>query len=508
MRGAATAILLAGLALAGCVTGPGDPGPSDVQTAPAIDPFWYEAAIPFGGGHDHTDPDHHRNLSTPNFDVVGWDPVVVQATGTAPGGSSCGAVAHGDGDRRLAAVKAVDSRAVVLVDVADPTQPKTLGELHLFQTIIYDVAVTPDSNYLALVTANPTVRDYDLTTAAAAEWRDACGGRTPLATEDPVPRPVGLLLVDVADPSRPAIVDHRPLTGLGHGVFSTAWQGDTFVLAVTDSGHDATRHFALYEIGAGASGEPRLDLVSLWVSPASQRHAGTFAGHSDGWLYEHPLTGQLIGYFAAATQLHLVDYTDPANPELLASWSNVPSGEPAHVVHSVHTFLHEETGRHYTVVGPENYPMEDTPTGVVWILETSDPRQPEPVAAWTLPTWVEHAELLMFSTHYLTVVDQILYVSLYHGGVWAVGLDGLANGTAEAPTMLSTGGVFVPDLEPPARPDPRYRFPWTPNVEEVHHTADGILVTFDSHTGLYAVRFDATMPIPAPDPWPVDPPPP
>ncbi|HJQ93117.1 MAG TPA: hypothetical protein VJ874_02405 [Candidatus Thermoplasmatota archaeon] len=216
----------------------------------------------------------------------------------------------------------------------------------------------------------------------------------------------------------------------------------------------------------------------------------------------HPGTGQALAYLVGADLLTVLDIGDPRAPKVVGTWSEAGPGREGYsgVLHSVVPLPDLWDGRHYTVVGPEwgGHPT-DHPSGIVWVLDTTDPSAPVEVAAWTLPHEVEWNGTYMFSNHYYGIVGKTLFVSMYHGGIWAVDLEPVGS----APfVLLPSIGVFLP-TDPQA--DPVVEVRWTPNSQEVLPFEDGTMVTFDSWTGLWAFRFDPGHPAPAPEPWPVEP---
>ncbi len=518
MRAAWTLLALALVLLAGCLALQNDPEPARTDAAPEA-PAWHEAALAHGDDHDHADPAHHEGLTTPNFHTLGHDPLVTERFGASPGGSACASV-DGDDDERIGAQKAGDNRGVVLTSLDDPAHPEYLGEFYLTGTYVYDVAVVPDGEHIALVTTQPHPPPDDEnplpldpltpTDSPTLEWESPCTDR-PLdltaQTTDPLPRPVSLILVDVSDPAQPAIADQRPLTGLGHSVHSTTADGRTWVLAVTDTLAPNTRHFHFHELTTIAD-QATLAPLSVYSANTAPDHLDYLTGHSDGWIEEHPLTGQPLAYLAAGPAFEIVDLTTPHAPERIAWWSDIgPDSEGDHVFHSVNTHWDPDAQRHYAIVGPEAGDRPATgPSGVVWVLDTTDPTQPEPTAAWTLPTDVEWDDRLQFSNHYMTVANDTLFVSTYHGGIWAVSLDGIHNGTPDDPALLDSLGVYLPTSDDAVHPRQGWR-PWTPTVQDVYTLDDDTLVTFDANSGVHTFTFDTDAPMPTPEPWPIQPPP-
>lgn len=495
------------LLLAGCL---GAPEGSDLVVDPPFDPQWSEKALAYGDGHDHADPAHHDGLTTRNFRVVGHEPMVSAHYGANAGGYLCGDAKETSDGRRLAAVESRSDVGFAVVDVTDPAAPRWLGELVMPTTRIYDLAVAVDGRHVILVMSESdpnALVPAGATAAPLGTWRTACG-EAPLrwaagAEPDPVPRPASVLLVDIADPADPQIVDQRPLTGLGHGAFATEQDGAPLFLVASVAGgplRDTFQFYTLLDTPLGA----RLHLLSTYApdGPALDTAIG---GHTDGWIATHPGTGQHLAYVVGAMGLHLLDVADPTAPRLVGAWTDAVPGRsgPVGNLHSVAPMTSLRDGRHYTVLGPEFQGHPDgQPSGTVWVLDTTDPAAPRAVAAWTLPhevDWTSDGGPYLFSNHYLAVHGDTAFVSMYHGGVWALDLAGLGGDFHLLPSV----GAFLPTLRPPGPVAEPVR--WAPTTQEVLAFDDGTLVTFDSNSGLYAFRFDAGDPAPPPAPWPIEP---
>jgi LVIVD repeat-containing protein len=509
MRPATPAFIALALLLAGCAGGP-------ARTTPPgeFDPLWSERALAYGLTHNHTDPAQHRRLSTPNFEVVGYDPLLSPYfDGRTAGGYLCGDAATVADGRRIAAVESRSDVGFALADVTDAAHPKWLGELVMRSTHVYDLVVVPDGRHVVLVTSqlyqdrvvpalsSPGTRDSGL------DWRTPCRPEpVPVAwaaEEDPAPRPMSVLLVDIQDPSNPTIIDQHPLAGYGHSAFSAILDGRTWVMVTTSGPQPEASAYEFYEITSTPAGA-RLGLLSVY-KPAdetdSTRSLGP-RGH-DGWLAKHPATGKTIAYIAGGNLFGILDLSDPRNPTLLGSWTDDVAGREGYAgsFHSVFPLPELRDGRHYTLLGPE-FGSHPTlyPSGILWVLDTTDPAEPVEVAAWTLPHEVEWSGTYMFSNHYFSVQGETAFISMYHGGIWAIDLSPVGNASF---VSLKSVGVFLADREPPAPSAQVHR--WYPTHEEVIALDDGSLVTFDSNTGLYVLRFDATRPAPSPEPWPIEP---
>jgi hypothetical protein len=208
---------------------------------------------------------------------------------------------------------------------------------------------------------------------------------------------------------------------------------------VEGANENAFSVYAFYELVDTDTG-PQLQLLSTWKrqpDDESNRVLGP-RGH-DGDLAIHPGTGELTAYLAGGDRFTILDMSDPTQPQELGRWTvkgpGTPEGEGT--LHTGYALPELWGETHYTVVGPEHagHP-EDHPSGIIWVMDTTDPTQPEDVAAWTLPHQVDWNGTYQFSNHYVSVVDHTLFVSMYHGGIWAVDLTPLADGPPEAPRAL------------------------------------------------------------------------
>lgn len=506
MRRAVLLVLLA--PLSGCVDETTDPFMDEYPTA------WSERALPFGDDHDHFDYAHHTNLTTPNFEIAGYDPLYSTTAGGTVGGHHCGDAQDMPDGRRIAAVEARYLGGFALADVTDASKPTWLGEFVMRQTRVYDVGVVPDGKHVLLVTTSqnpyatiPALAPQRTPLAPSdtgIDWHDACTGQTKAlfsATEDPVTRPFSLLLVDIANPSAPSLVDQRPIPMDGHSVYATYIDGELLILVSVygPADYDYYQVYTILDTAAGA----KLDLLSTIAIQNTGPPVAKITAH-DGWIAKHPKTNQALAYMTGGTDFLIADLSDPRSPRILSRWTDFDPRSPSYTgsLHSVFPLDQLWGGHHYTVVGPEwaGHPGP-RPSGTIWVLDTTDPASPFPVAAWTLPHDVEWNGTYMFSNHYFGVLNHTLFVSMYHGGVWAVDLSSL---DAAGFQLLPSVGVFLPDKASPRPPTQILR--WTPTLQEILPFQDGTLVTFDGASGIYALRFDETRPMAAPEPWPVEPP--
>ncbi len=503
---AAAALAIAALA-AGCVAPGGREDEADAAFRPSalLPADWAELGVPWGDEHDHADATQHAGLTTPNFRVLGYDPLVTEATGTTLTGMGCGGVANATDGRRLAVVHSISTDvAFVVADVTDPDAPAMLGEYYLPNVVVWDATITADGKH-ALVGAYPWAfggptnlvlpgsggsHASDVPPTAfrvQPMWRDACTGEVRAAGLDQyVPYGPAILLVSLADPSNPRLEDWVPQPAVGpHSVTSAMIDGTVYATSsVTNLVHEAS-YYSFFEVVETPAGG-KLSPLSVIEAPGVE--SPRLNGHVDVEIAKHPVTGTVLAYLANWDGgVAVYDFSNPRAPAPLATWKDGNAG-------SIHETLPLATtwdGRHYTIAGQEVGEPADLPSGWVYVLDTTDPAKPEEVSRWTLPVKPDWDGGLQFSTHYVGVVGRTLFVTNYHGGMWAVDLTDV-----QSP---HTVGLFVPDR---ASPKPHASCPCGPSVEDVVPDEDGTLTVWDGAGGIYELRFDATDPAPPLREWP------
>jgi hypothetical protein len=525
-RGASRAVDARRLALsgllvvtAGCLGGDTssednkDAGPVPV----AVSDDWPVLALPNHGrdaGHDHGDPSQHA-FSTPNFEVLGWNPLVTEYHGRPAGTYYCGNVAETEGRSVAVYNSFATDVAIVVVDVTNASDPQLLGELVMPLTHVYDAAVTDDGRY-ALLATSPLDTGPDLeppfgatpgqVRAIAPVWRDACGNES-RGPEENLPFASGVVLVDLADPTTPTIVDYEAQPILGaHSVSAATINGVSYVAASTTNLVHEASYFVFYTVDEVA-GAPQLIPYSAFTAQYPSADAidplltASTNGHVDATLGLHPITGQVLAYLANWNGGVVVVELAQGTASPVGYWSDFdPSrgSEMTGQIHSVVPLPHVVNGRHLTLAGQEiiGHPA-GRPTGQAVILDTTDPARPTPVARWTLPVDVQWDAPLMFSTHYIDLVDDTLFVSLYHGGVWAA--DANESQWPELPSI----GVFLPSDEVPTPPVAGGSV--DPEVLDINHLSDGTLIVLDGTSGAYTLRFDPDdARVPRISPWTED----
>lgn len=511
-------LALLSLLAAGCVQSPGQPKDGTGADLPT-GTTWAAAALAYGEGHDHTDPKQHANMTTPNFEELGWDPLETVYHGKTSGGYLCGEAATTTEGRRLAVVSSFTTDiAFVVVDVTDAMHPSKVGEFALKGVKSYDVTMTPDGLHVAVAAdsvgnnEDPRLSGLGLGVAAPAfmemTYRDACTGveRVVMGPEEQVPLKPGVVLVGIQDPTKPTFEDFAATPFLGPHSVTAAKDGDAVyvVASITNLAH-AGSYFSFYQV----TGTPLGSKLVLLSTVDAQQYGEVLSkpqeavgnGHVDAMLFRHPGTNKLVAYLCDWDGgLVVLDMSNPRAPVKLGQWADkqVEGG----AMHSAFPLPDLRDGRHYVLAGQEflHRPV-DRPTGWIYILDDTDPAKVEEVGRWTLPadTEPDWGNNELFSTHYFAEHNGTGFVTMYHGGVWAIDLS-----TPEKMANPPTIGVFMPHNEPPNPPkvDWKGQIRSWPYVLDVIPYPDGTLVTFDSTSGAYTVRFDPTKPMTPPTPWP------
>jgi hypothetical protein len=429
--------------------------------------------------HDHRDPTHEDHWGGVNLELVSWNTLDV----TLGEMGFANFVFHVTDDETLAFV-AIDGDTrggFVIADIADPLDVQVLGSTFMNGNSVQEVRVTPDGNYALMnVQAIPganALLDLGL-------LRDCT---------------VCLHLYDVRDRSAPVWLDALPVDLLGtHNMHVHVIDGATYVfyvgqpLSYEHPSNLPGNYVGIAEV-VEVAGAAKLVKVGHWRDPTVSSVAGWSFPH-DVMVYEHPITGQHIGYVSywdggAVT----VDFSDPLRPVTLdANREYGPSGALA-----IHWFAPEQgvraDGRLVAWSAPEIGDL-DSDAGAIRAYDVTDPADIRYLGAWMAPDlWIPGK--FVFSGH-TTVDDQergLLAVSHYHAGVWVLDLtdpsdprhlayympNGDATGPYEGPIWWKK-----PNFDPEG---------FLPNVYQARWL-DGLLWVSERGTGLYALEYTGPVP--------------
>jgi hypothetical protein len=471
------AALLLGALLAGCAGSPAHGAGQDAAAAASLGACLPpEQAIPFGGTHDHRDPAQHRlacNASLVAYDDLrrfGWNNQTVVGAHVADVHGTLLAIGVNAGETKDG------QQGFHLFDISDPTK---LVHLSFWKT------------------------DYvggDRTVVFSGD------GRTVFMGYEKASRS-GVAAIDVSDPVNPKEVAFwSDPQGYGSHTISAGVVGGTqyvFALAVGVNvlKYDATG-FTL--VGKYATN----DQLSVLDAPASQTGTQTYAfrslyGH-DMTFYADPVEGgrPLLFVAYAYDGLKVLDLTVPSAPALLGRWMPPADTSSRHYTHSV-AVERAADGRLLLVVGSETFEPENRGiASPLWVLDASETVKgplglgaaaglgPDPVllGTWRNPSHAPAGNLGL-SVHFFRLEKGLLYVSHYHGGVWAIDLR--SDAARRAPTAFGYAMPVPPGaVRAPDQCCIGFDLGGVPMVFDVA-VNDGVVYAADEDQGVVALKFGA-----------------
>ena len=453
--------------------------------------------------HDHANRAQHAGITTPNFEVLGYDALVTETFGTTLTGMGCGGSVTREDGRKLAIVHSISTEvSFVVADVTDPAAPTMLGEFYLPNAVVWDADISADGNHVLIGAYPPGPvfgRDVTLPVppaplslpTTAPEWakghlgfmlfRNACTGKVvEVGPPNYLPGPA-IVMAGIQDPENPTFEDYVPQPVIGpHSVGSQMIDGTLYATSsVTNLAHHGS-YYTIFEIT-----QNKLVPYTVIRTPGNPSPTN-LNGHTDVYLHKHPVTGQTLAYLANWDGMYVYDISLPA-PVELAAWYDAGS------VHTTYPFPTMIDDKAYLMVGQEVGEPSELPSGWVYILDVTDPARPTEVGRWTLPVkpkWDNGG--LMFSPHYVAILNHTLFVSNYHGGLWAVDISDM--------TQPLAYGIFVPDRDSPM---PFGGNNYGPTIEDVIVDQEtGLITTWDNAGGVYVLRFDESVDVPRAPAWP------
>lgn len=433
-------------------------------------------AIQFGPKHNHTDPEQHRFAC--NASLVAWDNLRQ----------------YGWNAESVVGAHAADVRGNLLVIAvnAGETNDGQQG-FHLFD--IQDPSKLVHLSYYKA----PEPVGGDRTIAFSNDGKTVF-----LGYEGKSVRP-GVAAIDVSDPSKPTEVAFwSDPQGYGSHTIGTGVIGGTqyvFALAIGVNilKYDASG-FTL--VGKFATN----DQLSIVGAAASQTGAQTYAFRS---LYGHDMTffadpaenGRALLFVAYAYDgLKIVDVTIPSAPALVGRWMPPPDTASKHYTHSV-AAEREPDGRLLVVVGSETFEPENQGiASPLWILDATKTvgkllpleaspsvgPDPELLSTWRNPSQAPAGNLGL-SVHFFRLESGLLYVSHYHGGVWAIDLR--TDAVQRQPVAFGYAMPLPPDaIRAPESCCLGFDLNGAPMVFDVT-VHNGVVYAADETQGVVAIKF-------------------
>lgn len=439
--------LLAAATLAGCLSDTENDDTLAVTVAPFVDPMAYDA------DHDHGDYAQHE-LSW-NMLELGWGQVVDGA-----------AVAWGEldilGDMAVVA-HAWPTAGVATVDVSDPANPALLDHLDLGYGYGADVKWAPDGAHAVL----------------AIQAHSSRGLQAPLPDPLAMTAESGLMLLHI-DTDGTITEDHwlPAPTGGSHMVATATIAQRDYAFAVHNGYGILVYEIALLD-------DHRLLPVTHWRHFDGPLGAVDVTGpHDMTILHDETLDRPLLYVSDAYKGLVVADVSDPRQPTYLGGWDDPETEWYAHTAQAEVL----EDGTRLIVVVPEVFSdAEAEVVAPLWVLDGTDLGNIELEATWKNPG--DHgAEQLRYSVHNFQLVNGMVFLAHYHGGIWV--LDVSVDDTNEANTTITPVGYYLPHHDP-GRPMSGiyhgvYNMEDAPTVWDVV-VKDGVIWATDVNSGLYAL---------------------
>ena len=426
-----------------------DAGPCTAEAA---------AAMPEGALHDHRDVTEHRfscRMRQVFFDGL-RDELAAEED-----------VVLGEMDVKagLAAVTVTfPESGVLFFDVSDPADPELLS---WYRGSKCEALVT-DVNCGAFVDLS-----HDATTAfLSSQALTLLPGELPDKGVRLLSTP-GVEVIDVRQPRSPRLAEVHPVVSLG-GVHTS--RSHVVPAGSTEDGPRAPGEY-VFSVANGLGLEiTRLDHTGGGPRLRPVARLSIDDVH-DTFIQDDPLTGRTYLYVAAGFEsgAYVYDVTDPARSRLLAEWDPTPHCTRDWYAHTIDVAVRD--GRRSLTLDAESLDLGNQPAaeqrrgcgrvsgngdqpGPLWIVDATDLSKLGPaeddgndaveqlrlaseaalVATWTNPAGRAGGDL-RFSPHNQQVVDDRIYLSHYHGGLYVLDASAAFRGERQRPREL---GFVVP----------------------------------------------------------------
>ncbi|MDX1611731.1 MAG: hypothetical protein R3185_05130, partial [Candidatus Thermoplasmatota archaeon] len=413
------ALLVLPAALAGCLGSEEDPtNPTEGEEA-STDWRFTDFIVT---EHDHEDPVAHT-ASSPTMEHVAWDQLNDEHAESYIG--------ELDTQAGLTAVAVLGQGSVpgfVLLDTSDPSQPERLGRGEAPAAYAVDVKLTEDGQFAMLATQKVT------TSRVSGEPTQET------VTEGTYAMRNGIILYDISDPTNPEIVSFAPAEAFGCHMLSIAQiEGTEWVFCINQS-------LTVYRFER--SPEPQLVQAGIFWPFGEQGYDTLTSKATPLGATPHDMTFQLdpLTETPVLTVSHwdlgvaVLDVSNPLAPEQLLRWAGEGAEHYQGYLHSA--MLTSLDGERYLVATPETL---DDILPAIWVLDASDWAQPELVAEWVNPGGHTSQGLIM-TVHQVQLVEDRIYMTYNHNGVWVLSLSTILEHGGTAPDASEVLGYHYPPV--------------------------------------------------------------
>ncbi len=453
--------------------------------------------------HDHQDPSQHQaswNMNLVGHHFLTHDPLEHPAWTNQ--------LVVNDGYVFISAyeIPPSDQPGLIVLNATNPEEPKIASTFIYEDLVPIDIFPSADGDYVFLSGHwwYPNGDDY----------RPNLIGCTP---DTPLPKwdrfcdpqlPHGFYAVNVADPENPhfagefnsfpsghhtikhGVIEDGPhageyLFGASYGFAYGDRQASAVDIIKIEEGQERL------EIGDDASVKGTDELVFVehgrYVLDPEPLDGRTFV--HDTWFDYHPETGDPILFVAGwDAGVHIVDISNPAQPEKLAVWNDFDHHEYGNV-HSVYTPEEGMIDDVWPILVSPEYAQKPH-SGKIWTVDVTDPENPETLGEFILPGDPGHEEVFdyLYSPHNLLIEDGIAYHGHNHAGAWALDVSTKENLTDPKPIGMY---MTVPEDQDVAHQMSHVRS--MPSLWNVW-VEDGLAYASDRYTGVYILELDERDP--------------
>jgi len=417
MRVLPTVLLLAGLALSGCL----DSTPAETDDLVEEVVGFVNPAILASDGHDHADLSAHtvRNaVERVGHSYLGED-------------GPPGRIGEIDVAGQYAFAALFDV-GFGIIDLSDPAAPELMSVFEM------PGPMPPTGHYTA-----------DLKVDATGDWVFLAMELSPYA---------GALIVDTRDKANSVVAGFWAVPGLLAGCHMVEYAviDEQEILFCAPLDNAVYVGLLLPPVDTAAGPVREVAQVARWVpdtpefvqaeannilfrlqnqDPSAITHL--VSGHQDMTFQEDPLTGQaIITVSFWNLGLHFVDVSIPAAPRGIGTWMGDDSDNWRGVLHTSMTFKSQDAAgadRRIAVTIPEG---ANPPA--LFVLDATDLSEPLLISEWAAHEDFQ-GQSYTYSMHNFQIVDGRIYIMMYHGGLGIFDVSTPENQTA--PVML---GSYVP----------------------------------------------------------------